>query len=57
MIRAKQFKLPLEENLLNNILNADYPIYEKKIFQDRAGDVVIYLEWEQEDDREQPGHT
>jgi len=46
-IKAKQFNLPLEEGLLNRVLNSkDCIILDKKVFQNRGGDIVIYLEYE-----------
>ena len=46
-IKAKQFNLPLEEELLNRVLNSkDCIILDKKVFQNRGGDIVIYLEYE-----------
>lgn len=46
-IAAKQFKLPLEEERLNRILNDEnITIIDEKVFQDRTGDVVVYLKYE-----------
>lgn len=46
-IKAKQFNLPLEEDLLNRVLNSkDCIILDKQVFQNRGGDIVIYLEYE-----------
>jgi hypothetical protein len=48
IIRAKQFKLPLEETSLNRIYNLEgIVILDEKVFQDKPGDVVVYLKWEQ----------
>lgn len=47
-IKAKQFNLPLEEELLNRVLNSkDCIILDKQVLQNRGGDIVIYLEYEQ----------
>lgn len=47
-IKAKQFNLPLEEELLNRVLNSkDCIVMNKQVFQNRGGDIVIYLEYEQ----------
>lgn len=53
ILKSKQFRLPIEEEALNRIYNlAGAVIIEKKIFQDRAGDIVVYLEWQQISDEE-----
>lgn len=47
-VKARQFKLPLDEGLLNSVLNNDSIfILDEKIFQDRnSGDVIVYLKYE-----------
>jgi hypothetical protein len=48
IIRSKQFKLPLEEQLLNRVYNNQYvTILDEKVFQDKTGDVVVYLKYEE----------
>jgi len=48
VVKAKQFKLPLEQNVLNETFNIPgILILEEKVFQDRTGDVVVYLKWEE----------
>jgi len=52
VIRARQFKLPLDEHLLNHTYNIPgILILEDKVFQDRAGDLVVFLKWEQFEQR------
>lgn len=47
-IKAKQFRLPIEETNLSRVLNmSNIVIVDKKVFQDKLGDVVVYLEWEE----------
>lgn len=46
-IVAKQFRLPLEQGVLNQALNSpDIVILDKRVFTDKTGDVTVYLEYE-----------
>lgn len=52
--RAKQFRLPLEEARLNETFNIPgIVILEEKVFQDKTGDLVVYLKWEQFQERQE----
>ena len=47
-IKAKQFKLPLEDALLERVYNNPYvTIIDEKVFQDKAGDIVVFLKYEE----------
>ena len=44
---GKQFKLPLEEESLNIVYNNENAIIiDEKVFQDKSGDIVIFLKYE-----------
>lgn len=46
-IIAKQFRLPLDETYLNRVFNnPDVVILDERVFQDKLGDVVVYLKYE-----------
>jgi len=46
-IIGKQFKLPLEEESLNIVYNNENAIIiDEKVFQDKSGDIVIFLKYE-----------
>lgn len=50
-IVGKQFKLPLDEASLNHLYNDEYvDIIDEKVFQDRAGDIVIFVKYERYED-------
>jgi hypothetical protein len=57
---AKQFTLPLEEERLNHAYNnPKVTILDEKVFQDRMGNIVVFLKYEelvepQEDEDEDP---
>jgi len=59
-IKAKQFNLPLEEEALSRVLsNEGCYVLEKKVFQTKDGDIVVYLEYEyykEEDEDEDNGY-
>lgn len=43
----KQFRLPIEEALLNRVINdPNCIITDKQVMPDRNGDFVVYLEYE-----------
>lgn len=46
IITAKQFRLPLEEALLNRVYNdPDCVIEIEQVFQDKTGDVTVFLKY------------
>ena len=50
--KIKTFRLPLDEGTLNALLNREtVTIIDKKVFQDKSGDITVYVEYE-EDTRE-----
>jgi len=47
--RIRTYKLPLEQGALDNVLNLPgVYIQDKKVFQDKSGDITVYLEYIEE---------